>query len=266
MDLELSSKVAVVTGGSRGIGKSIALELAKEGVNLVIVARDEKRLKATAAEISEETGVRVIPVSADTGIDSEVREMIQIAAANFGQLDILVNCAAQPGGATPPVDLYSITEENFWPDMNTKVMGYLRCSREIAPYMINQGWGRIINISGLFARQAGSLIGSMRNISIVAMTKHLGEALGPFGINVSVVHPGVTRTERTPDSLNNQAERLGISVSEVEERISKEISIGRMVDAQEIAYLVTFLASPKSVSINGDVIAAGGGVGNSIFI
>ena len=132
--------------------------------------------------------------------------------------------------------------------------------------MINQGWGRIINISGLFARQAGSLIGSMRNISIVAMTKHLGEALGPFGINVSVVHPGVTRTERTPDSLNNQAERLGISASEVEDRISKEISIGRMVDAQEIAYLVTFLASPKSVSINGDVIAAGGGGGNSIFI
>jgi len=266
MDLELSSKIAVVTGGSRGIGKSIAMELAKEGTNLAIVARDEDRLKATAAEITEKTGAKVLPISADTGDDSSVKKMVQMAADHFGQLDILVNCAAQPGGATPPASLYSITGEDFWPDMNIKVMGYLRCAREIAPYMVSQGWGRIINISGLAARQAGSLVGSMRNISIVAMTKHLGEELGPLGINVTVVHPGVTRTERTPDSLNMQAERLGLSASDVEERISKDISIRRMVDAQEIAYVVAFLASPKSVSINGDVIAAGGGGGKSIFV
>ena len=264
MDLELSGETAIVTGGSRGIGKAIARELALEGADVAIVARNLERLEAAAQELAQETGRRIIPITVDTGEDDAVRSMVKVAADALGHLDILVNCAAQPGGILPPAALAEITNEDFWPDMNIKVMGYLRCAREVAPYMIQQGWGRIINISGLAVRQSGNLIGSMRNVAVVAMTKNLTEELGPHGINVTAVHPGTTRTERTPSTLSDQAQRQGITVEEVESRMARGVSVGRIIDAREIAYVVTFLASPKSVAINGDVIAAGGGGGRAL--
>ena len=265
MDLKLSNKTAIVTGGSRGIGKAIARELALEGVDVAIAARNPERLDATAKELSEISGRKVIPIVVDTGDDDKVQYMAKKAADELGGIDILINCAAQPGSALPPPSLASFTNEHFWPDMNTKVLGYLRCAREAAPYMIERNWGRIINISGLAARQATSIMGSMRNVSVVAMTKNLADELGPHGINVTVVHPGETYTERTPRALETRSERLGVSVEEIQARAGRNISIGRMVDSSEIAYIVTFLASPKSVAINGDVIAAGGGIPRSIY-
>ena len=148
--------------------------------------------------------------------------------------------------------------------MKTKVLGYLTCAREVAPYMINQGWGRIINISGLAARQSGTIIGSMRNVSVAAMSKNLADELGPKGINVTVVHPGLTRTERTAAIVEAQMSSQGITAEEAEKRMASNISIGRMIDAEEIAYVITFLASPKSIAINGDGIATAGGSGRAI--
>ena len=197
MDLELQGKRAIVTGGSRGIGKQIARLLGMEGADVAIAARDMERLTATAAELAAETGRRVLPYTVDTGDDASVREMVQKAAADLGGVDILVNGAAMPGGFAPPPKLADITVEAFWDDMNVKVMGYIRCAREVAPHMIANGWGRIISLSGMAARQSGTTIGSMRNVSVVAMTKNLADELGEHGINVTVVHPGGTRTERT---------------------------------------------------------------------
>ena len=113
-------------------------------------------------------------------------------------IDILVNNAARPSGQAPPPKLADITDELFWDDMNVKVLGYLRCAQAVAPLMAAQGWGRIINISGLGARSTGSTLGSMRNVAVAALTKNLADELGPKGINVTVVHPGLTRTEATP--------------------------------------------------------------------
>src|SRR5579884_2457100 len=115
--------------------------------------------------------------------------------------------------------------------------------------MVRQGWGRIVCISGLAARQSGSTIGSIRNAAVVALAKNLADELGPHGINVTVVHPGATRTEKTPGVLAAQAVQLGISVEEAERRLGQNNSIRRIVDAQEVAYVVAFLASPKSVAI-----------------
>ena len=265
MDLELVSKSAIVTGGSRGIGKAIARQLALEGVDVAVVARGRPELEATATELSEETGRRFLPIVADTGDEGSVRAMVRKAAAELKHLDILVNCGAQPGGQGPVPGLAEITEEHFWEDMNVKVMGYLRCAREAAPYMRQQGWGRIINISGMAARRTGSTIGSMRNVAVVAMTKNLAEELGPHGINVTVVHPGVTRTEATPGAIAEAARAQGVSPEEVERRMAQDVAVGRIIDAREIAYVVAFLASPKAVAINGDVVAAGGGVGRFIY-
>lgn len=263
MDLELQGKTAIVTGGSRGIGKATARELAQEGVDVAIVARGREALEATAKELANETGGRIIPITADTGNEESVQSMVQQAAVALGHLDILVNCAARVGGGPAPT-LAEITEEYFFEDMNVKVMGYLRCAKEVAPYMHQQGWGRIINISGLAARQAGSAVGSIRNVAVSAMTKNMADELGPYGINVTVVHPGLTWTERIPGMVEEQASRQGVSIDDVERQLAESNSVHRMIDAREIAYIVAFLASPKSVAINGDAIAAGGGVGRGI--
>ena len=264
MNLDLTGKTAIVTGGSRGIGKAIARELAGEGVDVAIVARSIGPLEQAAAELAEETGRRIVPIMADTGSDASVKAMVEQAAKGLGRIDILVNCAAQPGGQAPPPKLAQITDDAFYSDVNVKVMGYLRCARECAPHMIRQGWGRIINISGLAARSTGSTIGSIRNVAVVAMSKNLADELGPHGINVTVVHPSLTRTEKTADVIAARAERQGISLEEAEKRMVNNL-VGRWIDARDIAYVVTFLASPKAGAINGDVIAAGGGMPGSIY-
>src|SRR5213594_2924523 len=156
MDLELTDKVAIVSGGSRGMGKAIARQLANEGADVVVVARGVEALEATAKELSAATGRRIVPITADTREDASVKAMVDAAAAAFGHLDILVNCAASPGGQGPAPRFNEITNEAFFEDMNTKVLGYLRCAREVAPYMKRQGWGRIISLSGMAARQGGA--------------------------------------------------------------------------------------------------------------
>lgn len=264
MNLELQGKTAIVTGGSRGIGKVIARELAEEGVDLAIVARSADALEKTAAEITQATGRRVVPIAADTASDQSVKAMVEHAVAQLGRIDILVNCAAQPGGQSAPPKLAEITDEAFFTDINVKVMGYLRCAREVAPHMMSRGWGRIVNISGLAARSTGSTIGSVRNVAVVAMTKNLADELGKHGINVTVVHPALTRTEKTADVIAARAQRLNITHAEAEKRMVNNL-IGRWVESEDVSHVVTFLCSPKSAAINGDVIAAGGGVPGNIY-
>jgi NAD(P)-dependent dehydrogenase (short-subunit alcohol dehydrogenase family) len=265
MDLELHGKTAIVTGGSRGIGKAVARELAREGVTVAIAARGLEALQATAAELESETGGRFAPISVDTASDESVKHMVAEAAAALGRIDILVNCAAAPAGGGPPPKLAQITDEAFYSDVNVKVMGYLRCMREVAPHMIQGGWGRIISISGLAARQANAAIGSIRNVSVVAMSKVFADELGPHGIGVVVVHPGLTYTERAPGLIANMAAAQNISEEEAKKRIFQRNVLGRVIDATDIATIVTFLASPKAEPINGDVVVAGGGAPGAIY-
>ena len=266
MDLELAGKTAIVTGGSRGIGKAIARQLALEGVDIALVARGVEALQSTAVELAEETGRRFVPLVADTGRDEDVKAMVQKAAEAFGHLHILVNGAARvSGGSTPDPKLNEITDESFWSDMNVKVMGYLRCAREVAPYMQRQGWGRIINIGGGAARRSGSILASARNVAVVAVTKNLADEFGPDGINVTAVHPGTTRTERTAGMIADRAQRDNISLEEAEQRMAAGSTVRRIIDAREIAYVVAFLASPKSIAITGEAIPVGGGSPGPIY-
>jgi NAD(P)-dependent dehydrogenase (short-subunit alcohol dehydrogenase family) len=264
MDLKLHGKRALVTGGSRGIGKAIARTFAAEGVSVVIASRGKDALDATAAELSTETGSKVVAVVADTGSDESVRNLVAEAKSLLGGIDILVNCAARPGGQGPVPTLAEITEDEFSDQMNVKVMGYLRCAREVAPLMTEQGWGRIINISGMASRSSGTVIGSIRNVAVSALTKNLADELGPHGINVTVVHPGMTRTEATPGVVARRAEAAGISEAEVEKQMLQGNSVRTIIDATDIAYVVTMLASPLAIAITGDSIAVGGGVGTAI--
>ncbi len=260
MDLQLNGKRALVTGGSKGIGRAIALQLAREGVDVVVAARGGAALEAAASEIAAETGRRVIALTVDTKHDAQVKALVDKAVAALGGIDILVNAAAQVGGQAPPPKLAEVTDPLFWDDVDVKVMGYLRMAREVAPHMIAAGWGRIVNVSGLAARQTGSIVGSMRNVAVAALTKNLADELGPKGINVTVVHPGLTRTEKVDAMIAARAAGAGAAAADIERRMAANVLIGRLVDAAEVADLVAFLASPRSVAINGDAIACGGGV------
>jgi NAD(P)-dependent dehydrogenase (short-subunit alcohol dehydrogenase family) len=237
VDLQLNGRRAIVTGGSRGIGLAVARVLAAEGARVALVARGLEALSAAADEVGG------LAVPTDTGSDESVAAMVASVVEAFGGVDILVNAAATPNTAHPP----GFPEESLVEHLNVKVSGYLRCARAVAPLMTEQGWGRIVNVSGLAARQTGSVVGSVRNVAVAALTKNLADELGPAGINVTVVHPGPTITEREPPAAAVEA-----------------VSIGRAVTAAEVADVIAFLASPRSVAINGDAIAAGGGTRGAI--
>ncbi len=260
MDLQLTGKTALVTGGSRGIGKAIARALAGEGVDVAILARGREALEAAAGEIAAQSGRRVVPVVADTGDTEAVNAAVAQVVAELGGVDILVNNAARPGGAPPQPGIEHLPDEGFLEEMNTKVLGYARCARAVVPSMKEGGWGRIINISGLAARQTGNPIGSIRNVAVSALTKNLADELGQFGINVTCVHPGLTWTEGVAEAFGRQAG----SEEAARERLSAQNAVRRVIDAHDVANVVAFLASPLSVAITGDSIAAGGGVGRAI--
>lgn len=265
LDLELKDRVAVVTGGSRGIGKAIAFALAREGANVALIARNIADAQMAAQEIAAATARRVQAYSADTSSDEAVRAAFAQLASDFGRVDILVNCAAQVAGQAPAPKFAEVNGENFWAEINVKVLGYIRCAQAATPHMQRAGWGRIINISGLAARSTGSIIGTIRNISVAALTKNPADELGPSGINVTCVHPGITRTEKTAGVLRQRAAASQTTPEEIERRIADGNTIRHLVTAEEVANVVAFLASPKSIAINGDAIAAGGGMPGAIY-
>jgi NAD(P)-dependent dehydrogenase (short-subunit alcohol dehydrogenase family) len=258
VDLELTGRRALVTGGSRGIGLAVARSLAAEGADVALVARGEEALARAAQEVANVGGRRVIWAVADTGDDAAVTAMVASVTSQLGGIDILVNAAATPATGAP------FTDDDLDREINVKVRGYLRCARAVAPQMVERGWGRIVNISGLAARQTGSIVGTVRNAGVVGLTKNLADELGSKGINVTVVHPGMTRTERTPQAFEAMAGARGTTVEELEERLESAVSIGRLVTAEEVAAVVTFLASPRSIALNGDAIVASGGARGTI--
>jgi NAD(P)-dependent dehydrogenase (short-subunit alcohol dehydrogenase family) len=263
MDLQLTGKRAIVTGGSKGIGLAIAKALAAEGAAVAIAARDAGVLRSAADSFP--TGSRIIPLEVDTSDDRSVQRMVAAAVDQLGGVDILVNSAADPAKPGAATAFLEQTDEDYRREFEVKVLGYVRCARAVAPHLIEQGWGRIISVSGLAARQTGSSIGSVRNVAVAAMTKNLADEIGPLGVNVTAVHPGTTVTERTEARLSGLADKLGVGTDEAERRIASKVSIGRLVTSEEVAAVVAFLASPLSVAINGDSIPVGGGASGPIF-
>jgi NAD(P)-dependent dehydrogenase (short-subunit alcohol dehydrogenase family) len=264
MDLHLTGKRAIISGGSKGIGLAIAEALVAEGVDVAIAARGDE-VDQVAARLAESSGRRVIGVRADTSDDASVLSMVDAVVAQLGGVDILVNTAATPWSPDKNVPTIETSDELMRGEFEVKVLGYLRTARAVAPHMIAGGWGRIINIAGLGARTAGSAAQQVRNISVSAITKNLADELGSKGINVTVVHPGTTRTPALTTRLQQAADSSGTTLDEIEASLVHN-TIGRLVDASEVADVVTFLASPRAAAITGDAIAVGGGVPGPIYL
>ena len=236
MDLELRGKKAMVTGGGRGIGKAVARVLAEEGVDVAICSRTKEQLDTAAAEVSAETGRKLLPIVCDVSKLEQVEATVKAAADGLGGIDILVNNAGVPGGlARGPIE--TVTDDDVLDDLNTKFMGYLRFSRSCVPYMKQKGWGRIVNIGGMSARRSGTYSTGARNVAVAHLTKTMSDELGQYGITANAVHPGATMIEMLRDRFEERARSEGRTYDEVVADVGRDNAIRRIVDASEVAFV-----------------------------
>jgi len=257
MELGISGKVAIVTGGSRGIGKEIAMQLAAEGVRTVICARNLETLKQAADDITRAAKGDVLPLQADVADLDQVKKLIVDTVGAFGTVDILINNAAGSGSGA----FSELTDENWLDHLNVKLVGYVRCTREVIPHMKQTGWGRIINIGGEAARGGGGYASGAANSAVVNFTKKLSDEVAKYGITVNAIHPGSTKTQRR----ERAALRRGLPLEELLAEEIKRIPIGRLIEPEDVAFTVLYLVSTKAAAVTGQVLGVDGGSTRGIY-
>ena len=257
MDLGLKGKVALVTGGSKGIGKAVARALAQEGAKVAICARDKGSLDTAATEIAKTAGSEVFGVAGDLTREADVRKIVDAAVGRFGRIDILINNAgAAPGGL-----LLDLTEEDWQKALQLKFMGYVRCMKAVIPHMLRQGGGRIVNVVGNDGvKPIGiELTPSAANAADLAVTVALAEQYGRQNICINAINPGPVATERWEQLIGGIASIRKIGVDEAQKRAERSIPLGRICTPEEVANVVVFVASDRASFMNGAVITLDGG-------
>jgi NAD(P)-dependent dehydrogenase (short-subunit alcohol dehydrogenase family) len=252
MDLKLAGKKALITGGSKGIGRATAELLADEGCDVTLVAREQSALDAAAAAIRARRQVNVRTISADLSSDAAVRRV----AAEAGELDILVNNA----GAIPPGDLLSIDDENWRHAWDLKVFGYISFCRVIYRQMKARKSGVIINVIGAAGESfpTGYIAGAAGNASLMAFTRALGKGAPADGLRVVAINPGPVETDRLVMLRRAEAEQK-FGDPERWRELTSGMPFGRAATPAEIANAVAFLASPLSGYTTGTVLTINGG-------
>ncbi|MGE0746066.1 MAG: SDR family NAD(P)-dependent oxidoreductase [Rhodospirillales bacterium] len=257
MDLKLAGKVALVTGGSKGIGKGIARVLAREGCKVAICAREMKGLEDTAAEIRRETNGEVLPIAADLTRPADAQNFVDKAAAHFGRVDILVNNAgAAPGGV-----IETLTEDDWAAALQLKFMGYVRCTKAALPYMQKQRGGRIVNLIGNdgIKHSYWEIAPGAANAAGQNFTMSMAGRYGKDNISFVAVNPGPVRTERWDGLVKAMARDMKLSYEEADKLAPRSIPLGRIAEVEEVANLVAYLASDLAHFVNGTMIEIDGG-------
>ena len=257
MDLGLKDKVALVTGGSKGIGKAVARGLAEEGARVTICARTQNELDAAVGELAKATGGDIFAVTGDLTNEAGVQRIVDLTVKKFGRIDILVNNAgAAPGGL-----LLDLKEEDWQLALQLKFMGYVRCMKAVIPHMLKQGKGRIVNVVGNDGvKPIGiELTPSAANAADLAVTVALAEQYGKNNICINAINPGPVATERWDYLISGIAKTRKISVDEAQKRAEKSIPLGRICTPEEVANVVVFVASERASFMNGAIITLDGG-------
>jgi NAD(P)-dependent dehydrogenase (short-subunit alcohol dehydrogenase family) len=250
--MKLENQIAIVTGGGRGIGREIALALAREGADVLLASRDEAALNGVAHEIHE-LGRKAIVLKTDVSNESEVAAMTQAAIDAFQRIDILVNNAGLVGPTTP---LANLSKDEWDQVIAVNLTGAFLCSRAVIPQMIEQGSGCIINIASIAGKLAYALRSpyAVSKWGMLGLSRTLAQELGPNHIRVNAICPGPTAGERMSGVIAGRAKELGRPAEEVERAYLDGTALKQMVDPAHIAAAVVFLASKEGSSITGEAI------------
>jgi 3-oxoacyl-[acyl-carrier protein] reductase len=252
MDLGLKNKVALVTGGSKGIGKAVARGLLEEGARVAICARTRAELDAACGDLQKNTGGDVFAVAGDLTREADVKKIVDATIGRFGRIDILVNNAgAAPGGL-----LLDLTEADWEQALQLKFMGYVRCMKAVIPHMLKQESGRIVNIVGNDGvKPIGvELTPSAANAADLAVTIALAEQYGKENICINAINPGPVATERWDGLVAGIAKVRNIPGAEAQKRAERSIPLGRICTPEEVANVAVFVASPRASFMNGAII------------
>src|SRR6266545_6327040 len=249
MDLQLTGQTALVTGGSRGIGRACARQLAAEGCDVAITARTAESLEATAKEIAAETGRPVLPLTGDMSVPADVRRCVDQAVASFGKIDVLVTCA----GSSPAGLLEELTEEQWRDSLSLKFLGYVHSVRAVIPNMRERGSGSIVLVVGNDGLKPSywEMTAGVANAADINFASSLAEQYGPLGIRVNTVNPGPVNTERWDGLEKAFARDKGIDQGAAHSLAVGSLPLGRICEPEEVANLVAFLASPRASYLNG---------------
>ena len=263
MDLGLKDRVALVAASSRGLGKACALELAREGAEVVICSRDPEHLAAAAGEITSATGAQVLPVEADLTDHAQISNLVTQTMDLFGRIDILVT---NNGG--PPAGFFDDFEDEAWLEAHQlTLLSAVRLIRAVLPAMRARKWGRIINITSVSVKQPidNLLLSNVYRPGVIGLAKTLSAQVAADGITVNNVAPGYTRTGRVLELAQARAASGDQTVEAVLADRTANIPMRRMGEPAELAALVAFLASERAAYITGATIQVDGGYVTSLL-
>ena len=255
--MRLSKKVAIVTGGGRGIGRAIGHALSKEGASVVVCDADGPSAMRTAGEIRSRGG-SAIATKTDVVASSELGQMVDSTVKEFGRADILVNCAGVHGIAR----FEDITEQEWDRIMDVNVKGVFLCSQHVVRQMLKQGQGgKIVNIASISGKAAWPRIAhyTASKHAVIGLTRSMAIDLAPYKINVNAVCPGDVETDMQKEILAEAAEFSGKTVEQVRQEFIKKIPLGRLEQPVDVAKLVVFLCSDDADYMTGQAINLDGG-------
>lgn len=265
MNLNLKNKNAIVCASSQGLGKAAALDLAEEGVNLAICSRDQDKINKVKEEIHQKINseIKVIALQVDLDSPDEIQAFYEQVENDLGLVDILVN----NNGGPPPSTFEQLSDDDWQKAFNSTMMSCLRLSKLVIPNMKKNAWGRIINISSVSVKTPvnGLFLSNSLRMGVLGWAKALSDELAPHGVTVNTVCPGYTRTERVEAILETQSNSSGLKKEEIEKSIAENIPMKRVGEAEDLAGLITFLASEKADYMTGLAIQVDGGSARTFY-
>lgn len=263
MDLELKGKVALVCAASRGLGFAVANELAQEGAEIVMCARDAAVLERARADIAARTRAKVHAVAADLSTEAGLAAVVRAAMDSAGRVDVLVNNAGGPPGGT----FESFDWDAWQRAVNLTLRSAVELTRAVVPGMRERRWGRVVNITSITVKQPvqNLVLSNSIRAAVTGMARTLANEVARDGITVNNVLPGYTRTDRVVQLAAGNASREGVSQEEILARIERQIPMARLGEPREFAAMVAFLASPRASYITGQSVAVDGGWIQSLY-
>jgi 3-oxoacyl-[acyl-carrier protein] reductase len=263
MDLGLKDRVAIVGGASKGIGRATAMLLAHEGARVVIAARGLEVLTHAAEAIRDATGAVVLPVQCDMASDTDIKQLVERTAAEFGRIDVVVNNA---GG--PPPGLFEQHGDDAWhAAFALNLMSVVRLTREALPYLKQSDQARVINITSTAVKEPidGLILSNAVRLGTTGLAKTLSKEFGQHGITVNNVGPGLTLTDRIRPVIEAQAKAANRTFEDVAAEREQRIPLRRMAQPEDVAAMVVFLASKQARQITGQTILVDGGATASVM-